>query len=96
MYFWNTRFEDSNFGLQGDVQHRNWDLGGDLEQLLIRGGATYSPDQSNLLYTLGYASITSGQFGRAERAFNMALNNVIDASTKDLYQSKLNALRNVM
>jgi len=66
MYFWNTRFEDSNFGLQGDVQHRNWDLGGDLEQLLIRGGATYSPDQSNLLYTLGYASITSGQFGNSD------------------------------
>ncbi len=27
MYFWNTRFDDSNFGLQGDIQHRNWDLG---------------------------------------------------------------------
>ena len=63
MYFWNTRFEDSKFGLQGDIQHRNWDLGGDLEQLLIRGGATYSPEDSNLLYTLGFASITSGQFG---------------------------------
>ena len=37
-----------------------------------------------------------GQFNRAERAFNMALTNVIDASTKALYQSKLNALRNVM
>lgn len=66
MYFWNTRFEDSNFGLQGDIQHRNWDLGGDLEQLLIRGGATYSPDGSNLLYTLGFASITSGQFGNSD------------------------------
>ncbi len=66
MYFWNTRFEDSNYGLQGDIQHRNWDLGGDLEQLLIRGGATYSPDNSNLLYTLGLASITSGQFGDSD------------------------------
>jgi Tfp pilus assembly protein PilF len=37
-----------------------------------------------------------GQFNRAERAFNMALSNVIDGSTKDLYQSKLNALRNIM
>jgi Tfp pilus assembly protein PilF len=37
-----------------------------------------------------------GQFNRAERAFNMALSNVIDASTKDLYQSKLNALRSIM
>lgn len=66
MYFWNTRFDDSKFGLQGDIQHRNWDLGGDLEQLLIRGGATYSPEDSNLLYTLGLASITSGQFGDSD------------------------------
>jgi len=36
------------------------------------------------------------QLSRAERAFNRALNNVNDTSTKDLYQSKLNALRNVM
>ncbi len=63
MYFWNTRLEDSNFGFQGDVQHRNWDLGGDLEQLLIRGGLTWTPDGSNNTYTLGYANIESGVFG---------------------------------
>ncbi len=37
-----------------------------------------------------------GDLNRAERAFNRALDNVIDTSTKTLYQSKLNALRNVM
>lgn len=63
MYFWNTKFNDSNFGLQGDVQHRNWDLGGDLEQLLIRGGLTWSPENSNNTYTFGYANIKSGTFG---------------------------------
>ena len=42
MYFWGTRFNDSQWGLQGDVQYRNWDLGGDLEQLLIRGGLPYT------------------------------------------------------
>ena len=63
MYFWNTRLENSNFGFQGDIQHRNWDLGGDLEQLLIRGGFTWTPEGSNNTYTLGYANIETGTFG---------------------------------
>ena len=63
MYLWNTSLENSNFGFQGDIQHRNWDFGGDLEQLLIRGGATWSPDESNITYTLGLAQITSGAYG---------------------------------
>lgn len=66
MYFWNTKLEGSNFGFQGDIQHRNWDLGGDLEQLLVRGGLTWSPEESNNTYTLGYAHITSGRFGRSD------------------------------
>jgi len=66
MYMWNTKLEDSNFGFQGDIQHRNWDLGGDLEQLLVRGGLTWSPEESNNTYTLGYAHITSGTFGRSD------------------------------
>ena len=66
MYMWNTSLENSNFGFQGDIQHRNWDLGGDLEQLLIRGGATWSPEDSNITYTLGVAHITSGAYGRSD------------------------------
>ncbi|MEZ5489535.1 MAG: DUF2490 domain-containing protein [Gammaproteobacteria bacterium] len=66
MYLWNTSLENSNFGFQGDIQHRNWDLGGDLEQLLVRGGATWSPEDSNVTYTLGLAHITSGAYGRSD------------------------------
>jgi hypothetical protein len=66
MYFFNTKLEESNFGFQGDIQHRNWDLGGDLEQLLVRGGLTWSPEESNNTYTLGYAHITSGRFGLSD------------------------------
>ena len=62
MLFWSTRFDDSRWGLQGDVQYRNWDTSFDLEQLLIRGGLTYSPGDSGLLLTLGYASITNSDF----------------------------------
>ncbi|OAV42965.1 DUF2490 domain-containing protein [Lewinella sp. 4G2] len=64
MYFFNKSFsEESRFGLQGDLQYRAWDAGGDLEQLLLRGGLTYRPENANVLLTLGYANITTGEFG---------------------------------
>ncbi|GAA4311273.1 hypothetical protein GCM10023115_33150 [Pontixanthobacter gangjinensis] len=62
MYIWNTEFGESKFGLQGDAQYRNWNVLGDLEQLLLRAGFTYSPN-SSIKLTLGYANITSGSFG---------------------------------
>jgi hypothetical protein len=66
MYLWNTTLDGSRFGFQGDVQHRNWDVGGDLEQLLVRGGVTWSPEGSTIKYTIGYAHITSGAFGSSD------------------------------
>lgn len=63
MYFFNTTFKESSWGVQGDLQYRNWNLGGDLEQLLLRGGLTYQPKSANIKFTLGYANITSGAFG---------------------------------
>jgi len=63
MYFWNAAIKDSQLGFQGDIQFRNWNILGDLEQLLLRGGATYIPDKTNLKLTLGYANITIGAFG---------------------------------
>lgn len=65
MYFWNTGSSNSNWGLQGDVQYRNWNLGGDLEQLLLRGGVTYTPTGEHIKFTLGYGHITSGAFGES-------------------------------
>lgn len=69
MYFWNTTFKESQFGLQGDVQYRNWNLGGDLEQLLLRGGFTYVPENTNIKFTLGYAHITTGDYGESNETF---------------------------
>ena len=66
MLFWSTRFDDSSVGLQGDVQHRNWNAGTDLEQLLIRGGLTYALPRSPVLLTGGVAHITSGEFGDSD------------------------------
>lgn len=65
MYFWNTTFSESKIGLQGDIQYRNWNLIGDLEQLLLRGGLTYSPIP-NVKLTLGYGHITSGEPGESK------------------------------
>jgi hypothetical protein len=63
MYFWSTRLKDSQWGFQGDGQYRAWDLGPDMEQLLLRGGATYTTKKGDATFTLGYANITSGEFG---------------------------------
>lgn len=63
MYFWNTTFGESQFGMQGDIQYRNWNIIGDLEQLLLRGGFTFQPKNTSIKFTLGYANITTGDFG---------------------------------
>lgn len=63
MYFFNTTLNDSPWGIQGDLQHRNWNIAGDLEQLMLRGGLTYSPQNANIKFTLGYGNITTGAFG---------------------------------
>lgn len=63
MYFWITQLENSQWGFQGDGQYRAWDLGSDMEQLLLRGGVTYTTRKSDAVFTLGYANVTSGEFG---------------------------------
>jgi hypothetical protein len=63
MYIFTKKFKDSPFGIQGDYQFRNWNLGGDLEQLLLRTGVTYQPKNTNVTFTQGYAFISTGEFG---------------------------------
>ena len=63
MYFFNTTFKDSQWGVQGDIQYRNWNVAGDLEQLLLRGGLTYKPKNADIKLTLGYGNITTGRYG---------------------------------
>jgi hypothetical protein len=63
MYFFSTRLKDRPWGFQGDGQYRAWDLGSDREQLLLRGGVTYTTPEGEATFTLGYANITTGEFG---------------------------------
>ena len=50
MYFWNTTIKESNWGLQGDYQYRDWRGLGDREQLLLRTGITYEPTDSGVKF----------------------------------------------
>ncbi|ARV08770.1 hypothetical protein BTO05_03630 [Winogradskyella sp. PC-19] len=60
MYFFTHQLKDSQFGIQGDFQYRDWQGLGDKEQLLLRSGFTYTPKETSIKFTLGYANITSG------------------------------------
>jgi len=70
MYFFNAGFGESDFGIQGDIQFRNWNTLGDLEQLLLRGGLTYQPEGSNAKFIFGYANITTGTPGESDATVN--------------------------
>lgn len=70
MYFWSLDLKENRFGFQGDLQWRNWNIAGDLEQLLLRGGITYRPKETNIKFTLGYAHIISGEFGDGNRTLS--------------------------
>ncbi len=66
MYFFNKSFKEGPIGIQGDIQYRNWNLGGDLEQLLLRGGVTYKPKNADIKFTLGYGHISTGVYGSGQ------------------------------
>jgi hypothetical protein len=69
LYVFNTRFKkDSLWGVQGDIQHRNFNIIGDLQQLLIRGGITYMPKESPLKLTFGYEHISNGTPGDSKES----------------------------
>ncbi len=70
MYFFNKSFKNSQFGIQGDYQFRFWNVGNDLEQILLRTGVTYMPKNADVLFTLGYANITTGEYGESTETVN--------------------------
>jgi len=64
MYFWQWK-SDTKWGLQGDLQSRNWDWGADMEQIMLRGGVTFTP-VSGIVLTQGYGHIISGAMGESK------------------------------
>jgi hypothetical protein len=67
--FLQRQFKDSQWGIQGDFQYRDWQGLGDMEQLMLRSGLTFTPKDSGVMFTLGYANITTGQFGENDDTF---------------------------
>lgn len=63
LYAFTRTFADSRFGVQGDIQQRNFEVGNDLNQLLVRAGLMWTPEGSTTRYTAGYVHITNGTFG---------------------------------
>lgn len=70
MYFYNYQFKNSQWGIQGDFQYRDWQVLGDQEQLLLRSGLTYTPKNAGIMFTLGVANIGSGDFGDSNNTSN--------------------------
>ncbi|HAH38625.1 MAG TPA: DUF2490 domain-containing protein, partial [Algoriphagus sp.] len=57
MYFGNFRFQESPWAIHGEIQYRNHNIVGDLEQLLIRTGLQYNLKDGSASFTLGYGNI---------------------------------------
>lgn len=57
----NTVDFNDNWQLQNDIQYRNFNAIGDLEQLLLRGGLGYNLSENNNNFLLGYAFIRTGE-----------------------------------
>lgn len=70
MYFGNFRFSESPLAIHGEVQYRNNNILGDLEQLLLRTGLQYNLKSGQASFLAGYASITTGIPGEASETFH--------------------------
>ena len=64
-YVFNTAFGDSQFGIAGDLQHRNYKVADDFQQWIIRAGITYEPKNIGVTFVAGYAYFNSGTLGES-------------------------------
>jgi hypothetical protein len=69
IYFGNVKI-DSDWNWHNEVQYRNYDMAGDLEQLLLRTGLGYNLSENNNNLLLGYGYILSENYlqGSGEKA----------------------------
>ena len=61
IYFGNQKF-NSKFNWHNEVQYRNYNFAGDLQQLLLRTGFGYNLTENNNNVLLGYAFINSQKY----------------------------------
>ena len=70
MYFGNLRFKESPWAIHGEAQHRNFNMLGDLDQLLLRTGLQYNSKSGQSSFLAGYSSITNGKEGDSKATFH--------------------------
>lgn len=70
MYFGNNKISEK-LNLHNEIQYRNFDAGGDLEQLLIRTGIGYDLTENNNNVLLGYGFILSRPYINGEKTENI-------------------------
>ncbi len=64
-YAFNTNYGDSQFGIAGDLQHRNFKVADDFQQWIARAGVTYSPKNVDITLVAGYSYFTTGTLGES-------------------------------
>ncbi|WP_312396419.1 DUF2490 domain-containing protein, partial [Chryseobacterium sp.] len=70
MYFGNNKIS-KKLNFHNEIQYRNFDMGGDLEQLLIRTGIGYDLTENNNNILLGYGFILSQPYINGEKTENI-------------------------
>jgi len=60
MYFFDWEASESQWGVQGDLQYRSWNLANDFAQAIARAAVTYRPKGTKVKVVAGYAHFTSG------------------------------------
>ncbi|WP_268035309.1 DUF2490 domain-containing protein [Algoriphagus sp. PAP.12] len=70
MYFGNLRFRDSPWAIHGEIQYRNHNIIGDLEQLLLRTGMQYNLTDGKASFLIGYGNITTDIPGEVSDPFS--------------------------
>ncbi|WP_290478069.1 MULTISPECIES: DUF2490 domain-containing protein [unclassified Leeuwenhoekiella] len=68
-YFVNSDFKDSEFGIMGDVQYRNYEVTSDFQQFIVRAGLSYSFKNTPLKVLAGYSYFITGLTGESEETF---------------------------
>lgn len=62
-YAWTVAPTDERVGWQGTVQYRNWNIMGDLEQLLINAGPVFGIKGSGVRFAVNYVYVATGVYG---------------------------------
>lgn len=64
-YLYSINFNESQFGILGDFQHRNYEVANDFQQWIARAAIYYKFKDIPLRVTLGYGYFNSGTFGES-------------------------------